>query len=78
MASKKWTVLPGGRPKRWKKSRTDDRPGDCTTVFIHQVPPHGYRNLLNRRERRRARRALLRGEAIAHPWVHPREAAWFW
>jgi hypothetical protein len=78
MAAQKWLVLPGGQLKRWKKSRSDDRPGDGTTWFIRQVPPHGYRNTLNRRERRRAWRAVFAGDAHGGPYVHPREAGWFW
>jgi hypothetical protein len=78
MASTKWIRLPGGRWKRWKKSRTDDRPGSCTTCFARQVPPHWYRNVWNRRERRWTARALNRGEVHAGPHVHPRVAAWFW
>lgn len=78
MAVRKWAVLPGGRVKRWKKSRTDDRPGARTTWFARQVPPHWYRNALNRRERRRASRAILRGDADASPYLHPRAATWFW
>jgi hypothetical protein len=78
MASTKWVRLPGGRWKRWKKSRSDDRPGVATTWFVNQVPPHWYRNVMNRRERRRLARALFRGEAHAGPYVHPRVAAWHW
>ena len=74
MAAKKWLRLPGGRSKRWKKSRTDTRP-DRTR---EGVPPHWYRNTLNRRERRRVSRAVFRGEAEARPYVHPREAGWYW
>jgi hypothetical protein len=69
MASKKWIVLPGGRIKRWKRARTDVR---------QLVPPHWYRNRLNRRERRRSWRAVFRGDAHAYPYVHPREANWYW
>ena len=39
MAAIKWMALPGGRLKRWKKSR---------------------------------------GDAEARPYVHQREAAWYW
>jgi hypothetical protein len=78
MASKKWITVPGGRIKRWKKSRTEHRPGGGSSRFPRQVPPHWFRNLYNRRERRLCRAALLSGEADARPYVHPREAAWFW
>jgi hypothetical protein len=37
MASKKWLTLPGGRTKRWKKSRTEDRPGWGSSRFPNQV-----------------------------------------
>lgn len=40
MAVCTWTSVPGGRPKRWKKSRTDARLGWATTRFGWQVPPH--------------------------------------
>ena len=69
MASKKWIVLPGGRITRWKRART--RKSDRT-------PPHAYRNMLNRRERRRAWRAVFNGDAHAHPYVHPGEASSYW
>lgn len=70
MATKKWIVLPGGRIKRWNRSRRSRGWGG--------VPPHWYRNRLNRRERRRARKALKLGTAQAFPYVHPREAPWYW
>lgn len=69
MAAQKWIVLPGGRVKRWKRARTAKR---------QTVPPRWYRNRLNRRERRRAWHALFRGDAHAHPYLHPREASWYW
>jgi hypothetical protein len=78
MSKKKWKTLPGGRAKRWKKSRSDFRPGGGTTRFVRAVPPHWYRNMLNRRERRRSRTAILCGAAGRAPYVHPREAAWYW
>ena len=78
MASKKWLTLPGGRIKRWKKSRTEDRPGWGSSRFPHQVPPRWFRNLYNRKERRRCRGAASYGNAEARPYVHPREAAWYW
>jgi hypothetical protein len=78
MAAKKWIRLPGGVWKRWTKSHNDDRPGSGATGFGRQVPPHWYRNVLNRRERRRAARALYRGEAHAAHHVHPRVAQWYW
>ena len=78
MASQKWRVRPGGRIVRYRKSRSDNRPGGCTTVFARQVPPHFFRNMFNRRERRRVRRSIGRGDAEPLPYVHPREAAWYW
>jgi hypothetical protein len=78
MAKKKWISVPGGRPKRWKKSRTDDRPGCGSTLFTNQVPPHWYRNLLNRRERRLAAHGTSRRETEARRYVHPRKAGWYW
>jgi hypothetical protein len=78
MASKKWLTLPGGRIKRWKKSRTEDRPGWGSSRFPNQVPPRWFRNRYNRKERRRCRAALSLGIAEARPYVHPREAAWYW
>jgi hypothetical protein len=74
MAATKWRKVPGGRLKRWKKSRGDERPSS----FIDNVPPHWYRNMLNRRERRRVSRAMHRGDPEAWTYVHPREAGWFW
>jgi hypothetical protein len=73
MAKTRWTVLPGGRIKRWKKSEREDR---C--YWLDRVPPREDRNLLNRRERRRARCALFRGDADRFPYVHPREMEWYW
>jgi hypothetical protein len=72
---KKWKRLPGGQLKRWKKSRGDHRPGGKHWLG---VPPHWHRNLLNRRERRRAVRALHHGAVHNRPYVHPREAGWYW
>ena len=73
MARKKWVVIPGGRIKPWKKSESESR---CW--FSHQVPPHWYRNHLNRRERRRSKQAMFRGREAGYPYVHPREAGWYW
>jgi hypothetical protein len=78
MASHKWYVRPGGYIVRYRKSRSDHRPGGGTTGFVRQVAPHFFRNLLNRRERRRVRRSIVRGDAEPRPYVHPREAAWCW
>lgn len=77
MATKKWIVLPGGRVKRWKKSRCEDRPGGWTSGYW-PCPPHWYRNSLNRKERRAARRSIRRGEETARFHVHPRVAPWYW
>lgn len=77
MAQRRWTVLPGGRVTRWKKSRGEWRPGGWPTGSW-PCPPHWYRNSLNRRERRAIREALYRGEANAAPYVHPTTAAWWW
>jgi hypothetical protein len=74
MAATKWREVPGGRLKRWKKSGGDARP----MRYIEGVPPHWYRNMLNRRERRRVFRAMHLGDPEARPYVHPREAGWFW
>lgn len=70
MAKRRWKALPGGRIKRWKASATSKGWGG--------VPPRWYRNQLNRRERRRARIAIRLGTAEALPYVHPREAPWYW
>jgi hypothetical protein len=43
MARKKWIVIPGGRIKRWKKSESVS---GCW--FSRRVPPHWYRNHLDR------------------------------
>jgi hypothetical protein len=70
MAQRKWKILPGGRTKRWQaSSRGCEWPG---------VPPRWFRNSYNRRERRRARAAIGHGKGDASPYVHPREAAWYW
>lgn len=74
MASKRWIVLPGQRSKRWRKSRTDRRPAN----WREGVPPHWFRNALNRRERRQSTLDLRRGEGSAAPRVHPRSAGWYW
>jgi hypothetical protein len=74
MATKKWVRLPGGRWKRWKKSRGDDRP----ERYLDNVPPRWYRNMWNRRERQCAAMAILQGTVEPCPYVHPREAAWYW
>jgi hypothetical protein len=71
MASKKWVTLPGGRVKRWKKSRTE-------SPSWLGVPPRWYRNLFNRKERRRCREALGLGHAEPRLYVHPRKAVWYW
>jgi hypothetical protein len=42
MASKKWLTLPGGRIKRWKKSRTEDRPGWGSSAFPIRSRPAGF------------------------------------
>ena len=72
----KWIILPGGRIKRWRKSRTDDRPG--WGVSRLRTVPRGERNLLNRQERRRYAEALSCGRAEVVPYVHPRKAASDW
>lgn len=70
MARRRWKILPGGRIKRWKaSSHGRDWMG---------VPPHWFRNICNRRERRRSHSAIVQGSAEAIPYVHPREAAWYW
>ena len=69
MASKKWIVLPGGRVKRWKQARAENR---------QIVPPHWFRNQLNRRDRRRALRAIATGADQAYPHVHPHTGSWYW
>jgi hypothetical protein len=63
-------VLPGGRLKKWRASRTPRTWGG--------VPPRWYRNVLNRKERRRLHRAIQNESAECHPYVHPREAPWYW
>jgi hypothetical protein len=75
MAAEKWIAPSNGRIVRWRKSHTDDRPGSSTWLG---VPPHWYRNQFNRRERRRARRAIVHGDVQAAPYVHPRVAGWYW
>jgi hypothetical protein len=70
MARRSWIVLPGGRIKRWKASARPNIWGG--------VPPHWYRNMLNRKERRRVRRALKRGVAERFPYIHPSGAGWYW
>lgn len=73
MARTKWIVIPGGRLKRWKKSESETR-----ACFTRRVPPHWYRNYLNRKERRRSKQALFRGREDGYPHAHPREAGWYW
>jgi len=73
MAKEKCVVIPGGRIKRWKKSETEH---GC--YFAKRVPPHWYRNHLNRKERRRAKTAISKGTAHCFSCVHPREAGWYW
>ena len=70
MARRRWQTLPGGRIKRWKAGSKGRR--------WLGVPPHWFRNMYTRRERQRSRVAIERGEGEASPYVHPREAAWYW
>lgn len=53
MAAKKWMVLPGGRPKRWKATRT------CN--FQCQAPKW-VRKLLNQKRRAEAKSRLVQGK----------------
>jgi hypothetical protein len=70
MAQRTWKIIHGGQIKRWKASSQGcEWPG---------VPPRWCRNNFNRRERRRSRAAIQRGQGDATPYVHPREAAWYW
>lgn len=73
MAKKKWIEIPGGRVKRWKKSRAES---GCK--FGRNVPPHWYRNFLNRKERYLAKKAILREETHVFPLVHQHTASWYW
>jgi hypothetical protein len=73
MAKKKRFKLENGRLKRWKKSENES---GCK--FGRQVPPHWYRNYLNRKERRKSRQAVGKNEAIAFPYIHPSTASWYW
>jgi hypothetical protein len=75
MAKKRWIVLPGGQVKRWKKS--NDKPGK-RFWSSKGVPPHWYRNHLNRRERRKSKSAIFKDRAYNFPYVHPRVAGWYW
>jgi hypothetical protein len=70
MARRKWKVLPGGKLKQWKASKHPRTWGG--------VPPHWYRNMLNRRERRLADRTMHEGCGQLFPLVHPRGASWYW
>jgi hypothetical protein len=70
MATRSWIVLPGGRIKRWNVSKAKESWGG--------VPPRWYRNTLNRKERRQTREAIRRGVGERFPYVHPREAGWYW
>jgi hypothetical protein len=70
MARRIWKGLPGGRSKRWKSSG-----GGCIWAGI---PPRWYRNMLNRKERRRMRSAVRQGEPHRFAYVHPRCAGWYW
>ncbi len=73
MARKKWITIPGGRIKRWKRSESER---GCR--FSKRVPPHWYRNYLNRKERSRSKQAMHRGTEYGHPHMHPRVAGWYW
>jgi hypothetical protein len=70
MARRSWIVLSRGRIKRWKASARPNIWGG--------VPSHWYWNTLNRKERRRIRRALKRGVAELFPYIHPIGAGWYW
>jgi len=70
MAKKKWIAVSGGRIKRWKRSERG--------YYGYGVPPHWYRNYLNRRERRKSRQAILKGEVHCFPYIHPSTANWYW
>jgi hypothetical protein len=78
MAKRNWIQMPGGRLKRWKKSRSERRPGHGTARWGTEVPPGWYRRMLNRRERSLLREALGRDEAEGWAYVHPRVAGWYW
>jgi len=70
MARRRWKVLPGGRIKRWKASSRG-------RTWLG-VPPWWFRNMYTKKERQRSRTAIKRGDVEARPYVHPREAAWYW
>ncbi len=70
MAQRSWKVLPGGKVKRWKASSHGH-------TWLG-VPPRWIRNVYNRRERRLSGAAIKRGRGEASPFVHPREAGWYW
>jgi hypothetical protein len=74
MAKQRWIILPGGKIKRWKISESELK----SKISISAVPPHWYRNHLNRKERRRSKIAIFRGETDVRWFVHPREASWYW
>ena len=72
MAKNKWKVISGGRIKRWKKSESES---SCR--WMKRVPPHWYRNYLNRKERSRFKKALFNGTEHSFPFV-AKEASWYW
>lgn len=69
MARRIWIEDSNGKIKLWKKSKR--KTWGC-------VPPHWYRNYLNRRERRKSKAALKKGRAHRFPYIHPRVASWYW
>jgi hypothetical protein len=44
---------------------------------MKRVPPHWYRNYLNRKERSRFKKALFNGTEHSFPFV-AKEASWYW
>jgi hypothetical protein len=70
MAQRTWRQLSGGRLKCRKASKSGRVWGG--------TPPRWFRNVFNRRERRRARSALRNGIAERAPYVHPSSASWYW
>lgn len=76
MAKKKWTVLPGGRVKRWKADRTGLK--TLRTCRGFGAPPKHHIKELHRRERQQVRQAIKNRQAVAATYVHPKAGKWYW
>jgi len=69
MAASLWITRADGTVVRWRKSRSDGRPGPTRKCGAKKW----YRRVWTRRERFRARTACRRGDAHGGYYLHPRD-----